>query len=186
MQNVFDPKVVSDLAARINRLAVTTTPAWGKMSVDQMLAHCNVTYEMVYENKHPKPGVLKRFLLNTFVKNAVVGPKPYKRNSPTAPVFKVKGHRDFDMERKRLVAFLNRVQKEGAQTFDGRESGHSYPWLDGAPRPATRQQNRPFGPAPHSRAGFSGRTLLGVPRHCARIPLEVTCAIRCAIPPSGW
>jgi ribonuclease HIII len=27
--------------------------AWGKMNAGQMLAHCNITYEMAYENIHP-------------------------------------------------------------------------------------------------------------------------------------
>ena len=33
-----------------------------KMGVAQMLAHCNVTYEMVYENKHPKLNLFMSFL----------------------------------------------------------------------------------------------------------------------------
>ena len=58
------------------------------MSVDQMMAHCNVIYEMVYENNHPKPNIFTRFMLRLFVKNAVVSDKPYKKNSRTAPQFK--------------------------------------------------------------------------------------------------
>ena len=38
------------------------------MTLEQMLAHCSVTYEMVFTNKHPKPSVLKKFTLKTFVK----------------------------------------------------------------------------------------------------------------------
>jgi hypothetical protein len=50
MKNIFDRSVVNELTARINRLTPTTAPQWGKMTVDQMLAHCNVSYEMVYDN----------------------------------------------------------------------------------------------------------------------------------------
>ena len=28
-----------------------------------MLAHTNVTYELVYDKKHPKPGAFKKFVL---------------------------------------------------------------------------------------------------------------------------
>ncbi|MEP1258743.1 hypothetical protein [Algoriphagus sp.] len=72
MKNIFDPKVTQELIDRINSLAPETTPKWGKMSVDQMLAHCAVAYEMAYTDKHPKPNGLVRFLLKTFVKKGVV------------------------------------------------------------------------------------------------------------------
>ncbi len=68
------------------------------------------------------PGPLKRFLLTAFIKSAVVGSKPYKRNSPTVPVFKIVDRRNFADEKQRLIAFLNRVQQQGEKKFDGRES----------------------------------------------------------------
>lgn len=122
MENIFASETVAALTTRINGLTPATTPAWGKMSVSQMLAHCNVTYEMVYDITHPKPGAIKRFLLNLFVKNAVVGPKPYPRNSPTAPQFKITATKDFAHEKQRLLSYLERVHAEGAQAFEGRES----------------------------------------------------------------
>jgi hypothetical protein len=122
MDNIFRPDTVASLTARINALTPSTTPAWGKMTVSQMLAHCNVTYEMVYENTHPKPGAVKRLLLNLFVKRAVVGPKPYPRNTPTAPQFRITVAKDFDQEKQRLLAYLQRVANEGESAFEGRES----------------------------------------------------------------
>jgi hypothetical protein len=95
------------------------------MAVGQMLAHCNVSYEMVYETKHPKPNSFKKFLLKQFVKNAVVGPKPYKRNSTTAPEFRVKENKDFGAEKQRLIDYLNRTQQLGEAHFEGNES-HSF------------------------------------------------------------
>ena len=122
MKNVFDHVVVAELAARVNALTPTTAPQWGKMSVDQMLAHVNVAYEMVYDNTHPKPSWLMRFALKTFVKGKVVGPTPYPKNAPTAPVFRMTGAREFAREQQRLLAFIERVQGDGARTFEGRES----------------------------------------------------------------
>lgn len=122
MHNIFEVETVAQLSNRINALTPTTTPAWGKMTVDQMLAHCNVTYEMVYENTHPKPGPFKRFIINLFVRQAVLGPKPYKRNLPTAPQFKMVSAKDFAHEQQRLLGYLQRVLAEGASAFNGRES----------------------------------------------------------------
>jgi hypothetical protein len=125
MRSVFDPRDVAELTDRINRLTPSTTPQWGKMTVGQMLAHCNVSYEMLYDSKWPKPGPIRRLLLNLFVKQGVVGPKPYRRNLPTAPQFRMKESKDFAVEKQRLTDYLQRVLKEGEGAFDGRES-HSF------------------------------------------------------------
>lgn len=62
MKNVFNPADVNDFIERINQLSPTTQAKWGKMSVDKMLAHCNVTYEMAFENIHKKPGMFLRYI----------------------------------------------------------------------------------------------------------------------------
>lgn len=125
MKNVFDVKDVTEFIGRINRLTPTTQGLWGKMTVGQMLAHCNVTYEMAYEDKHPKPNALVKFMLKLFVKNAVVGPKPYPKNGKTAPQFVMTGEKDFEAEKKRLIDYLNKTRNLGAKHFEGRES-HSF------------------------------------------------------------
>ena len=122
MKNIFDPKVTQELIDRINSLTSTTTPKWGKMSVDQMLAHCAVAYEMAYTDKHPKPNGLMRFLLKTFVKKGVVNEKPYPKNSRTAPAFIIADHRDYEKEKTRLISYLKKTQEYGASYFDGKES----------------------------------------------------------------
>ena len=58
LPNIFEKSVADEVIARINNLTPATQPGWGKMNVAQMLAHCNVTYEMIYTDKHPKPNFL--------------------------------------------------------------------------------------------------------------------------------
>lgn len=125
MKNVFDKNDVEEFIGRINNLTLGTRPQWGKMSASQMLAHCNVTYEMIYDHKHPRPNAIKRFFLKTFIKNLVVSEKPYKRNSPTAPEFKVADDKNFDTEKTRLINNLNKTLELGPSGFDGKES-HSF------------------------------------------------------------
>jgi len=122
MKNIFKKETTEELVTRIERLSPESRGLWGKMNVAQMLAHCNVTYEMVYDNKHAKPNAFKRFFLKAFAKNIVVGEKPYKRNLPTAPVFLVGSDKDFDTEKPRLIDYLHRTQELGEVYFDGRES----------------------------------------------------------------
>ena len=122
MKNIFNVADVQEMVDRINKLTPQSQPFWGKMSVGQMLAHCCVSYEMVYEDKHPKPNAFARFFIKAFVKNTVVGPKPYKRNTPTAPAFKMTEEKDFESEKTRLIGYLQKTQQMGEAYFDGRES----------------------------------------------------------------
>ena len=122
MPNIFDAAVVAEVVNRINRLAPESKPQWGRMTVDQMLAHVNVSYIMVYDNDSPKPNWFMRQVLKLIVKNKVVGPAPYGRNLPTAPAFRMTGTKDFVAEKAKLIAYLDRVQRDGETTFSGKES----------------------------------------------------------------
>lgn len=62
MQNILSKPIAQEFIDRINNLTSMTIPEWGKMNVAQMLAHCSVAYEMVYdEAKFPPVGAVKRF-----------------------------------------------------------------------------------------------------------------------------
>ena len=122
MNNIFQAEIANEVIDRINHLKPGSQPLWGKMNVAQMLAHCNVTYEMIYDNNHKKPNPFMRFILKLFVKDTVVGPKPYKKNSQTAPAFLIKDERDFDKEKNRLIAYIKKTQELGAGYFDNKES----------------------------------------------------------------
>ncbi len=122
MKNVFNQADTAEVIARINKLSPSSQALWGKMSVGQMLAHCNVTYEMVYDNIHPAPNAVMKFILKLFVKNIVVGEKPFKKNSQTAPAFIITDSKDFEKEKKRLIDYINKTQQLGDVHFEGKES----------------------------------------------------------------
>ena len=123
MKNIFDKEVSKEVIARIDNLGKDSKAVWGKMSVAQMLAHCNVQYEIVYENERfPKPNTFVRFMLKTFVKNKVVGPKPFPKNGRTAPYFVIDDDRDFDSEKNRLIAFITKTQKIGVDILLPRDT----------------------------------------------------------------
>lgn len=122
MKNIFDAKETEAVIDRINKLSPTTRPLWGKMSADQMLAHCNVTYEMTFEDKHKKPNSFTKFMLKLFIKSTIVGDKPYKKNSRTAPQFLITNARNFVEEKARLTDYLKKTQSLGEDYFDGMES----------------------------------------------------------------
>ncbi len=126
MKNIFDKTVSDEVITRIEKLTPQTQPLWGKMSIEKMLAHCNVTYEMVYEEgKHKKPNALIKFILKSFVKNKVVGEAPFTKNGQTAPQFIIKDERAFEAEKKRLIEHIQKTQELGENYFENKES-HSF------------------------------------------------------------
>ena len=122
LPNIFTNPVSDKIIERINKLRPDTQPVWGKMSAAQMLAHCNVAYEMIFENIHPKPNFIMKFILKTLVKNKVVGETPFPHNSRTAPQFIIKESKDFESEKQRLVNYINKTQQLGESHFDNKES----------------------------------------------------------------
>lgn len=122
MKNIFKLTVTNEIISRIESLNPSSQALWGKMNVSQMLAHCCVSYEMVFENKHPKPGVFMRFILKTLVKKIVTSEKEYTKNSRTAPAFLIVDQREFESEKNRLIAFIQKAQSLGESYFDGKES----------------------------------------------------------------
>ena len=125
MKNIFTKEVTAEIVARIDRLTSETQPIWGKMSVAQMLAHCCVTYEMVYTDKHPRPNAFTRFMMKTLIKNIVTSEKPYVKNGRTAKQFVISDDKNFETEKKRLIDFITKTQQLGEQEFEGKES-HSF------------------------------------------------------------
>jgi len=125
MKSIFDKSGLDVITERVKALEPESKALWGKMDVSQMMAHCNVAFEMTYDNIHKRPGVFKRFFLKLFIKKAVVGPKPYPKNGPTAPEFKISEAKDFEKEQSRLLAYLAKTHDHGSSYFEGRES-HSF------------------------------------------------------------
>jgi hypothetical protein len=120
--SLFDKTALNDMIARLNQLSPATQPEWGKMTVAQMLAHNNVAYDITSGKIPVSYNFLMRFMLKTFVKDTVVGKKPYGRNGRTAPVFIVSDERDFAREKAELIANLKSFHEEGPAAYEGRAS----------------------------------------------------------------
>lgn len=125
LPNIFTTDVAQELIQRINQLTPATQAVWGKMSVAQMLAHCNVTYEMIYEDIHPQPNFFMKLILKSFVKKIVTNEVPYKHHSQTAPQFIIKETKDFEKEKNRLISYITKTQQLGETHFDNKLS-HSF------------------------------------------------------------
>jgi len=123
LPNIFTEEVAEEMIGRIERLSSESQRQWGKMDVARMLAHCCVSYEMIYEpDKHPKPNAIMGLILKYFAKNSIVNEKPIRRNIPTAPQFIMKSDKDFAKEKVRLIDYIRRTREIGEDAFDGKVS----------------------------------------------------------------
>lgn len=123
MQNVFDAKDAQEYINRINNLTPETQRKWGKMSVDQVLAHLNVAYDLTFTSeKFPKPSFIAKFLLSKFVKPKITNEIPYKQSLPTSPAFIIADERNFEEEKAKLIGNIQRVQQLGREAFEGKEN----------------------------------------------------------------
>ncbi len=120
MDLIFDTKLNQNLKKRFNQLKPETPRKWGKMDCPQMLTHCNLAMESAFDDNQPRPNFLVRAMVRLFVKSTLIGDRPYKQGSPTAPSFVVKDTRDFQKEKTRALANLDKFEKEGRAFFEGR------------------------------------------------------------------
>lgn len=123
IEDMFDPQGKERMVARVNTLTPDSEALWGKMRVGQMLAHCNVAYEIIHEpGKHAPPGFIGKFFARVFAKGIVIGDKPYQKSSPTAPMFVISDSKDFEAEKTRLLAYITTTFEQGASHYEGLEN----------------------------------------------------------------
>lgn len=119
MESLFDTPVTHKIIERINKLSPGTKPLWGKMRVEQMLAHSQTPLHIALGEKKFKGGLMA-FLFGKIGKRQLVKDEPFKKNLPTAPSFIVRDNRNFEEERNRLIELVNRFSKEPTQDLDTR------------------------------------------------------------------
>ena len=108
MKHLHDSPVAADIRARLARLQPDARAQWGTMTVSQALAHLSAALEMALGDQKP-PRMFAGRLFGGFVKRLVMrDDSPLKRNTPTAPTLLMKGDHDFERERQRLDALLQR------------------------------------------------------------------------------
>jgi hypothetical protein len=120
--NIFEEAVLNKHLERLDKLSNETQPQWGKMDAAQMLAHLNVAYDLDNGKIKTKYNAFTKWMIKTFVKKIVVGDKPYKKNSRTAPVFLIADKREFEKEKAALIQNMKEVQSRGVQYYEGREN----------------------------------------------------------------
>ena len=119
--SLYNEATNQQVIERINALTPELQAKWGKMDAAQMLAHCADALEvMAGEKELGKTPFIAR-LLKGVIRKAVIGDKPFSKNSPTHPQYVQTEPRDLERERKRLISVINRFVAEEESVAAARE-----------------------------------------------------------------
>jgi hypothetical protein len=113
MNTLFNTELSSKIIERINHLNASSQRQWGKMNVSQMFAHCSATLESALGNKQEKREFMG-YLFGKIAKKQVLKNKPFKKNIPTAKLFKMTEDKNFEAEKKKLISLIHKFSEAGA------------------------------------------------------------------------
>ncbi|MBT8281076.1 MAG: DUF1569 domain-containing protein [Muriicola sp.] len=120
MKSIFDKEAYQEIQDRVARLKSTDEGQWGKMTVGQMVWHCQVPLKVGISNKpNNKKGNL---LVKWFFKKSLYNDKPWRKNLPTSPFAKATEAKDFDSEREMLQKMISQFHE-----LNKRESWNPHP-----------------------------------------------------------
>lgn len=104
---LHDPTVRDTIRARVASLSPDAVRRWGKMTVDQMLWHCN---EGMGQALGTVPATLIRVPIPRSLMKLAVFNLPWPKGSPTAPELNAGDRRfDFEAERARCLALMDQI-----------------------------------------------------------------------------
>lgn len=112
MPSLFQSADQAVIVLRIQSLRSDSARAWGRMSAAQMLAHCQPPL-LVATGALPLKRGLVGILFGRLAKRQLAGPKPFGRDMPTAPEFRVKDERDFAREQQKLLQLVREFGQGG-------------------------------------------------------------------------
>jgi hypothetical protein len=112
MKTLFQKESFDELVNRINQLTPNTQRRWGKMNVDQMLAHCSATVEAATGKKY-YPQVFIGKVLGRFFKSSFINEVPLKKNGPTNPAFVITNPQSFENEKEKLLGLIQLFYEGG-------------------------------------------------------------------------
>ncbi len=114
---LHDPAVTRAIRTRVSTLRPDAARRWGKMSVDQMLWHCNQAMDQALSIGQPEPftpAPLPRGIIKFMVFNM-----PWPKGAPTSPSINAGTQRfDFDSERARCLRMIDQLTAKSMQSAD--------------------------------------------------------------------
>ena len=105
MNNLFNPSDTEQILTRLEKLKPDAQRQWGKMTVNQMLAHCIVSLETAMGRNFPKRVLIGR-LIGRFLKPGIISENPMPKNAPTDKSYMITGNPDFEHEKRKVTELI--------------------------------------------------------------------------------
>lgn len=116
MDSIFEKSGNEAILTRINSLTPESKPLWGKMTVDQMLSHCQAPIDVAFGTIQLKSNFLLSIIGRMYKKKILAAPS-FKKNSPTDSSFIRKGTYDFEQTKADLVKKVSKFNEEGTASI---------------------------------------------------------------------
>jgi hypothetical protein len=110
MRNLFETEARKEVLERLEKITPDAQAKWGKMTVDQMIWHCNRTmsYAMGEYSIPYKGNVIMKMLFKPLALGKMQFPKARAR---TIEEWKAIGSYNFEMEKKRFKEYIDHYSK---------------------------------------------------------------------------
>lgn len=112
MKSIFNPEDNAGIINRLKKLTPEHKALWGKMTVNQMLAHLQPPIQVAVGALPLKQSIIG-FLFGKWALKTLDGEKPFNKNLPTAPEFVIKNQPDFAVEHANVLRMVQRYADEG-------------------------------------------------------------------------
>lgn len=119
VKSLLEAGAKEEILQRLDKLTPSSQAQWGKMNVAQMLAHCSHVLKLAVSSK-PHKLTWIGFFLGRFMKKGLYNNKPFSKNLPTAPNFKVVEQKEFEAEKANLISLINKFVENGAAPLNGK------------------------------------------------------------------
>lgn len=121
MKSIFEQEAYQEVKNRLQALSENHQPQWGKMSVGQMVTHCQYPIKVALDDRprkrmfNPLPLLFKKSMYND---------KPWRKNLPTIKVAKITDKRELDKERDKLLSMIDDLYEQRS-----RQSWQAHPFF---------------------------------------------------------
>jgi hypothetical protein len=118
VKSIFDAGAKEEILQRLEKLTPASKAQWGKMNVSQMFAHCCEVLKLATTSKIFKLSFIGYFM--QFFKSSLYNDKPFARNLPTAPNFKMVEEKEFEPEKIKLISLIHKLVENGESALENK------------------------------------------------------------------
>ncbi len=119
MKSLFEKETCDEIYTRIGKVNGDCKREWGKMTPCQAMEHTARVLEMATSDEQPIKQIFLGKLLAWTVKRQFLGEKPFKKNAPTGPDYKITEEPDMEQTRERLKQLITKFHNAGEAGLDG-------------------------------------------------------------------